>query len=182
MMKNRLYSFLNNYSSIDYDIFDYGFNIFKSYLYVFFTILIISATLNIVFGEILFWIFYIPLRKYQGGFHFSSKGVCFFTSVLFSLIISYTIRLPIISLLFRLIIITITIITTFLAKTLNHPNKKLSNKEIKMYTARTLAFDFFYAFLLIVPINHNYFYINVLTMTILFSTVNVIFAKIFKQG
>lgn len=45
-------------------------------------ILSIAYALNSIFGGILFFIAFILLRKYTGGFHFQSPGLCLFVSLL----------------------------------------------------------------------------------------------------
>ena len=59
-------------------------------------ILCIAWFLHSFFGGILFFIAFILLRKYTGGFHFQSPGVCLFVSLIseFSFLFLATLDLP----------------------------------------------------------------------------------------
>ncbi len=177
-MKNKFYKYLNKYYYIDYDIFEYGIYILLTYLLVFVVIFTISLYLNIVLEEFIFWLVFIPLRKYSGGFHFTNKFLCLVTSTLIAISIGYTAKLPIISPNISIIIIIFTFLTTIILKTSNHPNKNLSDKEIRFFTNKSLKIQIIYILLLILPNPLSIYYYNILLCSLLYTAINLIIAKI----
>ena len=83
---------------------------------------------------IFFILFYIPIRRYIGGFHFSKKYLCTIFSILVSILIpilanNFTVS----SIIPVYIIILITVVVTCLIGTVDHPNKRLSKSEKQIY-------------------------------------------------
>lgn len=179
-MKNKLFLYLSKYSNLDYNIYSYSINILFIYSMVFLIILFLSIRFDILIEQLLFWLLFIPLKRYTGGFHFKSKIMCIISSVFFSTLISYTAKFPVCNIYFRTIISLLAISLTYKIKTLNHRNKRLNSREIEFYTHKAIVLECVYMLLLIMPLCN--FYINIMTAILLFTLLNLIVAKVFKQG
>lgn len=86
-MNKKIYNILKkNDIKIDEDLFYYGWANFTHYfVYLIFTF-ILAFYCNCFKQTIIFLLLYIPLRRYIGGFHFSSNIICIFFSTLISII------------------------------------------------------------------------------------------------
>ena len=131
-LKLKIYSKIQELNiAIDKDLFDYGYEILNQYILLLLFSIIISILLEIQKELILFYIFFVPLRKNMGGFHFENKKVCLIFSIIISIFSSKIIRAEIFvsekwSLVFLLMLVNI-----FLLGCQSHPNKQLTKFENK---------------------------------------------------
>ncbi|NCC71008.1 hypothetical protein EOM09_05480 [bacterium] len=182
-MKKNIYKFIIEYTSLEYEIYSYSYNLFFSYLFVLTLTLVFSIRINLLLQELTFWITCLFLKKNLGSIHFESKILCIVTSILFSLFISASYYLPPLLISWKFFISGIVLCSTYYFKVANHPNKDLTIEEIKFYTKKALNTEIIFSIFAIFPFPLlNSKYQNIIIYTLLFSIINVIVAKITKQG
>ena len=82
-------------STNDKAIYKYGIEIILSILFSFFTTFLISLLIKKISYFVIFYIFFISLRIYSGGFHTSSYESCLITTnivYILCIILTYVIR------------------------------------------------------------------------------------------
>lgn len=167
-MNKKIYNILkNNDIKIDEDLFYYGWANFTHYFaYLIFTF-ILAFYCNCFKQTIIFLLLYIPLRRYIGGFHFSSNIICIFFSTLISIIPPLLSKQLFVS--FRLVILTslILLIETFLIAPVDHKNKRLTNNQINLYKKKSIIIEFLYIGFIIISYKYS---INTL-INIIFSVI-----------
>lgn len=180
-IKNLLYEYLTDHGTkIELDVFLYGYDAALNYLlYMMFTFpiaLILGETIEVL----VFLFFFIPLRRYIGGYHFNSKVLCLIFSVFFSLIIPYlAITFGQIHFYFRIIILIIMIIITFKIKAVDHPNKRISVVEKLVYTKKSLIIEISYSILILMLYNEStYPYLNIAFLSTIFCVIGILIARL----
>ena len=68
-------------SESDFDLYEYGFNMGITVLLNLISTIVIGVIASNVFESIAFFVFYIPLRSYAGGYHASTPRRCYFISI-----------------------------------------------------------------------------------------------------
>ena len=171
-MNKKIYNILKkNDIKIDEDLFYYGWANFTHYfVYLIFTF-ILAFYCNCFKQTIIFLLLYIPLRRYIGGFHFSSNIICIFFSTLISIIPPLLSKQFFVS--FRLVILTslILLIETFLIAPVDHKNKRLTNNQINLYKKKSIIIEFLYIGFIIISYKYS---IHIL-INIIFSVIVMIF-------
>ena len=171
-MNKKIYNILKkNDIKIDEDLFYYGWANFTHYfVYLIFTF-ILAFYCNCFKQTIIFLLLYIPLRRYIGGFHFSSNIICIFFSTLISIIPPLLSKQLFVS--FRLVILTslILLIETFLIAPVDHKNKRLTNNQINLYKKKSIIIEFLYIGFII----KSYKYSIHILINIIFSVIVMIF-------
>lgn len=175
--------FIDNDIQIDEDVFDYGYKILKTYLMFIIITLPLSVIFDVVVESILFVIFYTPLKKYIGGFHFNSPKLCsifsIITTLLMALIIKYY-RFDNFTII--LFIMISLIIVSFFVGTADHPNKRLSQHEKKTFTKYALIVESLYLlFLLINQVTKFEIFTNVILFSMAFSVGGVLLANLMDK-
>lgn len=179
--KENLHKYLLEHgANIEYDVFLYGYGAFVNYLfYVIITFSIALFTDNVL--EVLsFWFFFIPLRRYIGGYHFSSKVLCLVFSVFFSIFLPYiAVSIGQINFSIRIVTLLLMIIITISIKAVDHPNKRISVKEKLVYTRKSLMIEIGYSLLIIVVYNEYTFKImNIIYITMAFCVLGILIARL----
>lgn len=145
MIKIKVYELLkNNKINIDEDLFYYGWSTLKYYIIYLLMTLPILYYCHTLHYSIFFLIFYIPLRRYIGGFHFSNNLICLLFSSLITIItpiIAYTYKIHLF--ISFLIFILLGIITYFIVP-IDHPNKRISANEKKVYKKKAIKIELLY--------------------------------------
>lgn len=127
--------------AIDQDLFDYGYEIMNQYiLFVFFSV-IICVFMGTFRELLLFYLVFIPIRKNIGGFHFTSRKLCFVFSILVSLMTAFFMRESIFDLVFLIFIGLILCMLTFIFGCIDNSNKLLTDEEKKFYKKRGLILE-----------------------------------------
>jgi len=86
-MKNKLVKLLLDYGfEVDFDLFSYGFDALCIYVLYLLIIIPVSVYQGYALELICFLFFFIPIRRYLGGFHFESEKICLITSVLMTIV------------------------------------------------------------------------------------------------
>lgn len=125
-------------------IIHYGWSIFVHYLFYLIITLSIAVYYHCVFQTIIFLFLYIPLRKYIGGFHFSNNVVCILISTTVSIIPVLLSRYYNINIWIIILTSIILIIETILIAPIDHPNKQLNDKQLKLYKKTSLFIEIIY--------------------------------------
>lgn len=183
MTKEKIYiSMKNNNINLDQDVFDYGFNILITYLKYLAVIIPFSILLSIVYEVFIFIIFFIPIRRFVGGFHFDNLNYCFIGSVVSVIALTFLgIHLHIYPVIAILIII-LTFFCTVSIGTLEHPNKKLTLNEKQKYKKNALFVETIYVIIWITSKLIGYTYLsNIIILIFLFCIGGLCILKFFKQ-
>lgn len=171
---------INNGITIEQDVFEYGMTVFLDYsVFIFFTVFI-SLLLNIFKESLLFIIFYIPIRRFIGGYHFNKHYLCTIFSVLSSVIIPILAKSLILSNIYIIVgIILIILLSTYKIGTIDHPNKRLTKTEISNYTKKAITIELVYScIILVLYYHHSYILSNLLLFSLIFSILGIIIGKL----
>lgn len=141
--------------------------------------LIIGIAIHMVWECIVFWLIYKALRKYCGGFHFSTSFRCYLSTIIMCPIVLYIIKfVPISMVILALITSTATLVLLVLVP-VEAVNKPLDKDETIVFgkVARILTAVAFIIFLLTALLN-LYIIAKVMTLSIASVTVFVIAGKL----
>lgn len=144
-MKDKIYDYLtNNEVSIDRDIYDYGYSYLKQYL-IFLIILIPTVLyLNIVNATIIFLVFYFPLRRCVGGYHFDSNVMCLLFSFIITIVCALLSTSIQITYFFYLLTQSLIILLIILFAPVDHRNKRLNINEKNIYKNKSIKIELIY--------------------------------------
>lgn len=176
----RLSVVLTNYimkkgviSKESYDIYLYGF---QSFLELFFNIICsiaIAVTLHMEIECLLFFIFFIPLRSFNGGLHLESYYSCLIfscmTMTVILLLVKYIhLSTPVSFVLFFILLIAIKFTGSY-----NHPNRPVDEEENKILIRKTnftFILSILAAFGFLVFQSDRYLFLLMLTYLLVFIT------------
>lgn len=157
----------------DYEIYQYGFQIFLEFFLNILCSIIIAVLLDMKIECFLFFLFFIPLRSYSGGLHMERYLSCLLLSCItlaFTLLIVKNCTVaPSISYLLYAISVFIVIMTG----PINHPNREVSPGEdilFKLKTNITLSLSFIISIGFLVANNYRYLFLEALVYTLVAST------------
>ena len=157
----------------NYEIYQYGFQIFLELSLNILCSTIIAVILDMKIECIFFFLFFIPLRSYNGGLHMDRYLSCFLLScttlALTLLIVKHFTLDPIFSYLLYAISVFIIIITG----PINHPNREVNSEENIRFKAKsniTLALGFIISITFLLLSNHRYLFLEALVYALVSST------------
>ena len=157
----------------NYEIYQYGFQIFLELSLNILCSIIIAVVLDMKIECIFFFLFFIPLRSYNGGLHMDRYLSCFLLScttlALTLLIVKHFTLDPIFSYLLYAISVFIIIITG----PINHPNREVNSEENIRFKAKsniTLALGFIISITFLLLSNHRYLFLEALVYALVSST------------
>lgn len=157
----------------NYEIYQYGFQIFLELSLNILCSIIIAVILDMKIECIFFFLFFIPLRSYNGGLHMDRYLSCFLLScttlALTLLIVKHFTLDPIFSYLLYAISVFIIIITG----PINHPNREVNSEENIRFKAKsniTLALGFIISITFLLLSNHRYLFLEALVYALVSST------------
>ena len=91
--KAIMYAILNNYIKQEqYDEYVYALEIILNILITDITMIIIGLAMGMIWECILFWLVYKILRKYCGGYHFSTSLKCYLSSCIMCPVVLAVVR------------------------------------------------------------------------------------------
>ena len=183
-MKKILYNYLQqNGISIDQDVFYYGISLFKNYILFFIITIPFIIHYSLYYQMITFFIFYIPLRRYLGGFHFNQSNICIFASSFVSIIICLSSKyynIQYINYLYSFI--TLLFLTIYHAP-VDHKNKRLTLNEKNVYKNKAIIIEiFFFIFSIIAYFILKNFIIIIMYYINLLNILNLILGKYFSKN
>lgn len=126
--------------TIDRDLFDYGYDILNGYIFLVLLSVVFSMIFGILKELLLFYVFFIPLRKNIGGFHFENKKTCFICSVIMGIVSAGIIQAKLFVSIKWIITFLIMFINVCLLGCQQHPNKQLTSSEKNKYKRKGLFF------------------------------------------
>lgn len=134
----------------DYELYQYGFQCFLELSISTICSIIIALILKMLPECILFFLFFIPLRSYNGGLHLKTYIACFLSSCM--ILITTLLAVKYIDIPIKISFITLIscIISIKIIGPVNHPNRKVNNSENKIFIWKTnisLLLSFFSALL-----------------------------------
>lgn len=157
----------------NYEIYLYGSQIFLELSINIFCSIVIAIILNMKIECILFFLFFIPLRSYNGGFHMDHYLSCLFLScvalTLILMFVKYCTVAPVLS--YLLYAISVLIIKEI--GPINHPNRSVNSKEdieFKKRTNITLVLSFIISVIFLLLKKTNYLFLEALVFTLVSST------------
>ena len=157
----------------NYEIYQYGFQIFLELSLNILCSIIIAVIIDMKIECIFFFLFFIPLRSYNGGLHMDRYLSCFLLScttlALTLLIVKHFTLDPIFSYLLYAISVFIIIITG----PINHPNREVNSEENIRFKAKsniTLALGFIISITFLLLSNHRYLFLEALVYALVSST------------
>lgn len=157
----------------EYEIYQYGFQCLLELSTSTICSIVIALILKMLPECILFFLFFIPLRSYNGGIHLKTYMGCFLSSCLIltsTLLAVKYINMP------KEISFCILIPCLILIKILgpvNHPNRKVEKSENKIFITRTnisLLLSFFSALLFIYINQVEFIFLETIVFTYLLFT------------
>ena len=157
--------FINNniIKEEDKELYEYALSITVSALIHIITIVVLGITFGLVAESIIFYVCFIAIRKFAGGYHAKTAGRCYISSVVLSVLFLIVLKI-LINNINNVIIIAIFVITLFsvgciyIFAPLDTENNPLTNKEKSIYgkIARIIALFMFLLFLIFAFFNlHN---------------------------
>lgn len=119
--------------SEQYEEYLYGINMILNILITDITMLIIGFIMRMLWECIVFWFFYKILRKYCGGFHFSTSLKCYLSSCIMCPVILTTVKYIPFNIFTWTVITLIGCIILFILSPVEAVNKPLDEKEISVF-------------------------------------------------
>lgn len=171
----RFASYLIHKGSIkkeDYDIYSYGFQVEFEIILSFLSSICIALYLNMLVETVMFFMLFIPLRAFAGGFHFKNYLFCFFGSNVSLFVILILVKsvylLPELSVILSLIsMIAIKILSHF---------KNMEPEIDKSYYSRKLNFVMIVLSIMIIffLVLHNSNYLFLIVTIMILETITLL--------
>ncbi len=144
----------------DKELYEYAFSITVSALIHIVTIVVLGITFGLVAESIIFYICFIAIRKFAGGYHAKTAGRCYISSVVLSVLLLVVLKL-LTNNINSIVVIGVFAISLFSVgcictlAPLDTENNVLSNKEKSIYglIARIIALLMFVLFMVCVFLN-----------------------------
>lgn len=113
----------------NYEIYLYGFQIFLELSLSILCSIIIAIVLNMKIECFLFFLFFIPLRSYNGGFHMERYLSCLLLSCVTLSLILLIVKNFIVTSFISYLLYAISVLVIIITGPINHPNRKVSPDE-----------------------------------------------------
>lgn len=141
---NQLSNNLTNYILVkgvinenDFEMYQYGFQRFLELSINIICSIIIAVFLDMEFECIAFFLFFIPLRSYSGGFHMEHYLSCLFLSCLSLTGILCIVKCFSPTALFSCILYFISLIVIIIIGSVDHPNRCVDEEDNLYFRKRT---------------------------------------------
>ncbi len=163
----------------EYEIYQYGFQRFLELSINIMCSIIIAILLNMKLECIAFFLFFIPLRSYSGGFHMKHYLSCLFLSCLSLTGILCIVKYLSLKLLFSCILYFISLVVIKITGSVDHPNRCVDEEDNIYFKKRTniillISFIIFIFFLL--ANNTRYLLLEALVFTL--TSISLLIGKI----
>ena len=181
MNNDILYKILiDNGSTIEKDVIDYGYMILITYLKCLMVLMPLSLIFHIQKNLFMFFLFFIPLRRYIGGYHMDTMRSCFIGSVILALSISFlSAKLDRIPMFFHIGVFIICFLLTIIFGVVDHKNKNINVTEKKVYKKRAIMIEISYFFIWLFFSYTDYYDIsNTLMLIMMFFIISTCASKI----
>ena len=122
-----------NIKSEQYEEYLYGINMILNIFITDITMIIIGIIMRMLWECIAFWFFYKILRKYCGGYHFSTSLKCYLSSCVMCPVILAAVKYIPFNMFIWAVITFIGCIILFILSPVEAVNKPLDEKEISVF-------------------------------------------------
>ena len=157
----------------NYEIYSYGFQIFLELSLNLLCSLIIAVLLDMVIECFLFFLFFIPLRSYNGGLHMEHYLSCLLLSCITLALILLTVKHFTVTPFFSYPLYVISVLVIAKIGPINHPNRDVSYDEdiqFKSKTSITLALSVIISIIFLILSKYKYLFLEALVFTLVSST------------
>lgn len=176
---DKLYQYMRKSNiNVDYDVFSYGLNVLSKYLLVLIIVLGFTFVNETYVETLTFLLAFLSLRKYCGGFHFSSNLFCLILSIIASVLIPYLAVTVKIGHLIKYILLLAYLIIFIIIGPQDCSNKRISPAEKKYFKKMGLFVFLIEAFLSIILYDINLAISNTLLLTIILNWISISAAKL----
>lgn len=128
----------NIIKSEDRELYEYALNITISAVIHILTIIVLGMIFGLVVESIIFYLCFIAIRKFAGGYHAETAGRCYFFSVLLSVLLLVVLKLLVCNISNIVVAIVfavelISLVCIWIMAPLDTENNPLSDKEKTVY-------------------------------------------------
>ena len=163
----------------DFEIYQYGFQRFLELTINIICSIIIAVLLGMKLECIVFFLFFIPLRSYSGGFHMEHYISCLFLSCLSLTGILCIVKYFSATMLLSCVLYFTSLAVIKIIGSVNHPNRNVDKEDNLFFSKRTniilLASLIIFAIFLLLN-NTRYLFLEALVFTLM--SVSLIIGKI----
>lgn len=124
-------------SKENYDIYLYGFQSFLELFLNFICSVIIAVVLHMEIECLLFFLFFIPLRSFNGGLHLESYYSCLVFSCMTMTTILFLVKYIHLSAPVSFILFLVLLTAIKLTGSYNHPNRPVDEEENQEFVRKT---------------------------------------------
>lgn len=156
-----------------YDVYLYGFQSFLEILLNVICSIFIALFLHMEIECILFFLFFIPLRSYNGGFHLENYYACLFFSCLTLVCILLIVKYYYFGTTASFILFFISMVLTKLLGAVNHPNRPVDKEENTYFSKKaniTFIISIFTAIIFVLFKQNSYLLLESLVYLLVFFT------------
>ena len=148
------YAVRNNFLKSDqYEEYSYALNLVLNIFFTDITLILIGIIMSMIWECVVFWLLYKVLRKYCGGYHFSTSLRCYLSSCVMCPIVLLVIRYVPYNIWLWSIAMTAAAVTLLVLSPVPALNKPLDEKETELFgrvaKILTLAVTLFYIVMVI---------------------------------
>lgn len=158
----------------DYDVYQYGFQSFLEILTNILCSIIIASLLNMLLECIVFFLIFIPIRSFNGGFHLQKYYACLLFSCMALTIVLLMVKYLVAPLHISFILYLISLLLIILIGPVDHPNRKVDFDEnifFKWKTNVTLFLSLILAIVLLLNNVKRYLFLEALVFVLLSGTI-----------
>lgn len=180
--KTIMYAIRNKYIKQEqYEEYLYALEIILNILITDITMIIIGLAMGMIWECILFWLVYKILRKYCGGYHFSTSLKCYLSSCIMCPAVLAVVRYVPYSITVWGIITLAALIILSILSPVEAANKPLDEKEKRVFgiVARILIIISAVCWIITTIIFHKYILSKIISLSIISIVIFVIAGKIY---
>ncbi|MEG0830358.1 MAG: accessory gene regulator B family protein [Anaerovoracaceae bacterium] len=119
------------------ELYFFGINQLYVFLLNIATTVVLGAICGMIWQSILFSVAYIPLRRYAGGYHAKTQGMCYCMSILLIVCVLMIIHFVSFEKIGLIIMLVLSFIIIFARAPVESENKALSTAENKIYRLKS---------------------------------------------
>lgn len=169
----------------NYEVYQFGFQIFLELSINIFCSIIIAILLDMEIECFLFFLFFIPLRSYNGGLHMERYLSCLLLScITLSLILLIVKNFTVIPF-FSYLLYAMSVLVIIITGPINHPNREVSADEdihFKIKLNITLVLGFLISVFFLISSLQEYLFLEALVYTLVSSTLLLGRLKYVQKG
>ncbi|MBQ1992193.1 MAG: accessory gene regulator B family protein [Clostridia bacterium] len=144
----------------DKELYQYALSITISALIHIFTLVVLGIIFGLLVESIVFYLCFIAIRKFAGGYHAKTAGGCYLFSVLLSVLLLITFKLSVLNISYIIAVTVFTVsfislVCIWVMSPLDTENNPLSEKEKNIYgkVAKVISLLIFIVFSILLLLN-----------------------------